>query len=36
MNQNQINFDIVLNNIDKIKYLCYSENGVQVYFESTD
>ena len=36
MKQNEINFEIVLNNIEKIKYLCYSENGVQVYFESNE
>ena len=33
MNQNNINLQILLDNLDKVKHLQYSKNGVQVYFE---
>ena len=35
MKQNEINFEIALNNIEKIQHLCYSENGVKIYFRET-
>ena len=32
MKNNSINLDISVNNIEKIKYLQYSAEGVKVYF----
>lgn len=34
MQKNKINLDIVVNNIEKIKSLNYSDDGVKVYFKS--
>ena len=34
MQNNKINLDIAVNNIDKIKYLKYSDDGVKVYFKA--
>ena len=34
MQNNKINLDIAVNNIEKIKALKYSDDGVKVYFKS--
>ena len=34
MQNNKINLDIAVNNIEKIKSLNYSDDGVKVYFKS--
>ena len=34
MQNNKINLDIAVNNIEKIKHLKYSDDGVKVYFKS--
>ena len=33
MNDNSINLDIVVNNIDKLKYLQYNDDGVKIFFK---